>query len=533
MWERARQRRRATAWERDLPGSLTAEAAGDEAGSPLLEAGRLYRGVSGVDPEPRPMSAEEIARLGDPMATVTFRRGRFPMTVHELLAEIDRSGTVPEQKVFMIGEAGQIPPQNAPQLRRDLRFTLTRAERGSAPDLLISTAATGDPADGFLQVIAWDPVARVFNYYMRITPAWVWTGDSWAALAPESRGKGCFDSHVNGSVVMKELKQPWGNWQSMAAQIQLAPSDPLRADPLYRQVRGAEELEPMIRALVSRWTGARLEAVIADGVLRRPDQLLRQLFTGTSVNLASALTQSAAVSPGQDLVLPLGFWLNADALVDDLGLDVTAVPPSVPGALYLDSLIMFDFRLEEKTSGFSQEGDTFFAFVVPEAAYEDNDVANQMVRKGLVSAKFAACALMVDFPSPVFSPDRARLMTYVPAEATPIDALDERIAEAIVTAAGRSPAGSPERRFAAGWALPDDRWRAEFGSRLSAYLEKAGARIRTADGFGDYVRLAESRRRDFKMMRLNEFELTLPATGIPEDAPRLRMTEDATVATRP
>jgi hypothetical protein len=69
-------------------------------------------------------------------------------------------------------------------------------------------------------------------------PRWVWAGDSNLALAEPSRGQGCFDSHVNGSVVMKELKSPWNNWQSMKATIQLADQDPLRQDPLYGQLKG-------------------------------------------------------------------------------------------------------------------------------------------------------------------------------------------------------------------------------------------------------------------------------------------------------
>jgi hypothetical protein len=166
------------------------------------------------------MSAEQFDGLRDPMARVFFRRGRWPMTLEEVLDGLTEAGELPAQSVYLIGEAGQIPPHEAPGLRRDFRFAITRAEPGKDADLLVSS----DPGSVFLQVAAWDPQARVFNYYMRISPAWVWTGDSWSALAPESRGKGCFDSHVNGSVVMKELKQPWSNWQSMSATIQLAPT---------------------------------------------------------------------------------------------------------------------------------------------------------------------------------------------------------------------------------------------------------------------------------------------------------------------
>ena len=61
-------------------------------------------------------------------------------------------------------------------------------------------------------------------------------------------------------------------------------------------------------------------------------------------------------------------------------------------------------------------------------------------------------------------------------------------------------------------------------------LREVTERIRTESGFDDYVRLAESRRRQFRLMKLNEFELTLPVTNIPLGAPPLAMREDATVA---
>lgn len=36
--------------------------------------------------------------------------------------------------------------------------------------------------------------------------SWVWHGNSLHAFAPDTRGKGVFDGHVSGSLVMKELR---------------------------------------------------------------------------------------------------------------------------------------------------------------------------------------------------------------------------------------------------------------------------------------------------------------------------------------
>ncbi|MFE9425618.1 hypothetical protein ACFYNO_21920 [Kitasatospora sp. NPDC006697] len=533
------ERRRATAWSAEAAAEAESEAVppgapandGCGAGPVGLGAGQLYRRVSGVDAQAVPMDPQQLAGLGDPMAVLFFRKGVFPMTVQDLLAGLPQPPGPLPNAVYLIGEAGQIPPTASPAPLRDFRWAITRtALQPKDVDLLISTGAGEDPATTFLQVAAWDPGAGVFNYYSRISPSWVWAGDSWSALAPASRGRGCFDSHINGSVVMKELTLPWSNWQSQSATIHLPAGSPVSADPLLAQLVGAENLELTVRSLVARWTTARLAAVTRTGTVDHPDHLLRQLFTTTSVNLASSAVQSATVTAaGPDFPLPVGFWLNGDALINDLALPVTADLPKAPAAEYLAALTTFGFHLRERVSGFSQPGDTFFAFVVPEPALEDNDVVRQMVQTGLITAKFAACALMVDFANPVFSADRAHLLTYVPTTPTPAATLTEQVAQAITTAAGILPPTSPEARFAADWALPDTAWQQAFATRIDGYLGRVAARIATRAGFEEYVRLAESRRREFKAMRLNEFELTLPATTIPASAHRLRMLEDATV----
>ncbi|MFD5844484.1 hypothetical protein [Streptomyces chartreusis] len=515
-----------TSGHRPLDQDLADDSCGP--GSTALERGRLYRRISGRDDRARPVSEEELTSLGDPMAVEFFRVGVFPTTVQDLLSRLPATAAA-SRKVYLVSEAGQIPPDAIGE--RDMRFVVTAAVAGSQVDLLVSTQAGGDPQAGFLQVAGWDPQARVFNFYARFESSWVWAGNSWDALEPDSRGKGCFDSHVNGSAVMKELRIPWINWQSERATIRLAEDDPLHDDQLFQQVIGAQQLELTVRSLITRWTAARLAAVTASGLVDHPDRLLRHLFTSTTVNLASTDRQSSSITADSpDLTLPTGFWLNQDALFDDLRLSTQAAPPRVPAARYLASLTWFGFRLEEKFSGFSQPGDTFFAFVVPEAAHEDNEVVRQMVRHGIVPAKFAACVLMVDFPNPVFSPARSRLMRYVPTTPTKAVELCDKVAQAILDAAGTLPADSPEGRFAEHWQVPDDAWRTVFGQRVDAYLRGVTEHIRTETGFEDFVRLAESRRRHFRRMKLNEFELTLPVTNIRPDAPPLAMREDATVA---
>jgi hypothetical protein len=531
QWSHIASRRRATAWSRSTVEGVMAV----EAGFGQLVSSSVYRFVMGVDSAPTVMPQSQLDSLADPMGLL-LRQGRFPLTVQDLLAELDAAGTLPLQRSYLVSEAGQIPLVQGGSLQRDLRFAITRA-RAANVDLLISTSAIGDPGATFLQVMGWDEAAGQFNYYMRLDRSWVWAGNSYSALAPESRGQGCFDSHVNGSMVMKELKQPWLHWQSMNATILVAPDDPLRSNPFYQSLSGAEDLEHTVRAGVGRWTAARLKhAVAPDGRVSELDRLLRQLCTTTTVNLASSVTASSTVvdNPAKPLTLPLGFWLNADSLLDDLGIPARFVPPSVEGQLYLDSLARYDFALVE--GEFRQPGDAFFAFVVPEAAFEDIEVVNQLVRRKIISAQFAASVLMVDFPNPVFSPARGKLLGYVPPAATVNPAgggVSQQIAEAIMQAADGLPPDSPEAQFADHWRLADTEWRDVFAGRIQDYTTAVTVRIGTAQGFDDYVRLAESRRREFKSRRLNEFTLTLPVTNVPSDAPLLQMNHDGTISEKP
>jgi hypothetical protein len=486
----------------------------------------------GVDSEFTVMSPSEVAELNDPMGAL-LKQGKFPLTVDAVLRELDVAGTLPRQSSFLISEAGQISPEQALSLQRDMRFAIIRGQSSDA-DLAISTSAVGNPEKVFLQVGGWDDQAGLFNYYMRLSETWVWAGNSYHALTFPSRGNGCFDSHVNGSLVMKELKQPWSSWQSMNATIQLPDNDPLRQNPLYKSLSGAEDLENIVRAGIRRWTAARLKrAVTAAGVIVNADWLLRQLCTTTTVNLTSTTVASKAAvdDPAAMLSLPLGFWLNADVLLNaPLEIPADFILPGVTGSLYADSLIRYDFALVQ--DNFRESGDTFFAFVVPEVSFEDIDVMNQMVNAGILTAHFVASILMVDFPNPVFSLARAKLLQYMPSAATLQPAaggLSRQIAEVISSAAQGQSADSPEAEFKANWELGESDWKNIFASKIESYMTAVSKRISSVEGFDDYVRLAESRRREFKTMRLNEFSLTLPVTNIPWGAPLLQMQSDGAI----
>lgn len=530
---------------RNYPYSRLPSTAEAEADAPPLLQATLFRFVQGLDLHARPMTSAEQAELGDPFARLLLARGIFPLSLRALLAELDRFNDEPEglpdQKVFLAADGGHIlwtPETDG--LARAFRFAVARSRGGDARLLISSsTVADGTQDHHFLQLIGWDAEHGVFHYYERRGGTWSWAGNSLHALAPETRGKGPFDSHVNGSLVMKELRQPWVHWHAPAAGIApeaLAPDDPLRDDPLFRERATADQLEiTVVRPGIQRWNRARLtRALHDDGTWTEVRSFLRQVLGTTTVNLVTTDRVSRLIRDEDEVVLPPTFFLDTDGLLDTAGLEPEIENVRVSGRLYRESLARHGFHLSDGLQRI--EGDTHFAFLVPEPAFEDTDVLDLLVREGLLSQRFAACLLMVDFPNPVFSPRREALLAYVPESAQVVreagqlrSDLEDRFLTAVREAAEGSPADSPEREILAFVDLGAEAWGPAFSQRIESYFAALATRATTARGFDGLVRLADSRRRSFARRPLHEFGLTLPKNDIPEDAPPLRLREDGDV----
>jgi hypothetical protein len=493
-----------------------------------LDPDRIHRFVVGEDPEARPLSAAEAEKeLGDPFATLLLLKGKFPRTAEQSVTAIKEAAPAGDplrnQMSFLLGEGSQIAFADDSSLDRGLRFVVTLGATADGPpdgpDILVSAF---DPQSDDIELMAWDRRAGGFNYYRSVgePPAWVFAGNSRHALSEPTQGKGPFESHKSGALLMKELKLPWINWDSPSARIfatAFAESDERRTHPWFtaKESGGAYTLELAVaRPAMARWAKARFDAVVAnDGKIDRPARIMEQLLDTPTANLFTSVRESESADPAGTVDLPQTFFVDGDGLAE-IGL---AGPPefTVKREIYAASLKTFDLKLTDG-NGFVREGDTHFAFVIPERAFEDQVVLREAIRVGLVSKRLAGSLLMTDFPNPVFSVRRAALLAHVPDNATVTggeSSFSQEMADAILAAAENSPEGSPEREFKERWNVGED-FVGPFNALLSAYYAALINRLGTQQGFDDYFQLAESRRERVREMPIFENPLLFARTNI-------------------
>jgi hypothetical protein len=540
---------------------------------PPVVAGQIYRFIDGVDSCMMPMTAADLANeLNDPWGALVLRKnaggaGLWPASVADIVKAMDSvSGTQQFQQFsYLVGEGTQIPTTIAPGTgNRDLRYVITWGPSITSPSVFLSAApagvSPGQPAP-FLQVIALDATKQKFNYYQYIsnssvtndpgtTKSWSWAGDTSFARAPQTVGQGCFRCHLNGGLNMKELTPPWNNWQSPLASVNAAVVPPeVAGDPLFLNLSGADKFQQAFQGAQFNLSVRFVRGSIQGNQVSNPPELLRRLIETTTVNFASSQVQSQ--SSADVTALPNDYFLNDSVLRNVLNLNYSVPPLAFSRGSYQSFVSAQQFRLVNRAAAngppdYSQPGATFFAFFVPVPPYEDAKAIQQIVLQKVVSAKFAAAILMVDFPNPIFSSARSSLGKYAAqitqANLAPDQADAETQFAALVTQATAAqpacdPASitscTPEQQFLFYWNQAN--WQAACQQQLSAYLAAVGNRIKTPAGVDDYLTLSVARANQFAaaplLSNLHEFDLLLPCTKL--GAGSARMNADGTISTEP
>ncbi|MEN9677085.1 MAG: hypothetical protein RIS76_2981 [Verrucomicrobiota bacterium] len=491
----------------------------------------LFRFIEGVDSSAQRLGPAD--KQNDPFFLSVLSSGSLPGTLQEVLDKIRQDHSELTRNSFLLGEGSQIPvsPATPPEFERGFRFVVTWNREGR-PDILLGTPAGA--RSGFLEVMAWDPQKRAFNYYERQqpnSPLWFWKGDSSNAIQVESRGRACFRCHINGNPIMRELNRPWNNWHSEAVDISSTVPDEIRHQQprrdLFTNKEQAKILEDAVRDGISRWTTERMMRSLDQQNIRNVSSWTRQLLTTSNTNLGSSQTTSdtlMAIDP-VSVDLPRSFFLNFDALDQALSKPLPVVNTRVKRADYEAALANHRFRLIEAIP------DTFFAFSIPEPSGEDIEAIRLLLEKKIVSPKLAASLLMVDFPNPVYSKKRSQLFEFIAT----IDAgefltggsnVDEQIVTAIRTHA--QPHTLPTNllqvqqlgaadQFLFYYQLSDADREDTMIAHLHEYLTSVRQQLDRPQGVDDYLMLAVSRRGQFAsvlpgIVLVQETDILFPST---------------------
>jgi hypothetical protein len=178
---------------------------------------------------------------------------------------------------------------------------------------LPATSDAGDVADDVVHVSAWDAAVGVYRFYSLARTSRAGAGE----MAVEVEPRFCLDCHGGPHEVgrwqpfMNEMTNPWSHWNArpgFASQLfdeHLDRAMPER--PRYREVTArlasAADLEPIVRAGLERFVGARLAARTAPASDTAALELIRPLFCDETVNYVSEIHDTGE--------------LRASAVVDD------------------------------------------------------------------------------------------------------------------------------------------------------------------------------------------------------------------------
>lgn len=500
---------------------------------------QIFRLIVGLDTHPIPLETKDLNNLNDSFAELILKRGLNPLSLNEILEildDLDVEESLANQSSFLAADGGQVIwTESTNNLNRQFRFVISRSNTNNEAQILISSSTLPDSKDQFLQLISWDSVKGAFNFYERRGNFWFWAGNSFHALQAPTRGKGPFDSHVNGAIVMKELKLPWIHWHSMTASINddvLSPNDELRQENLWINKSGGQDFEiQIVKPAIIKWNNSRLDHLIdSNGRLNRCNDFFRQVVTTTTINIVTTKEESRSIIEESRVRIPETFFFNKDVLMDVIELEPSISPVHFKGEHYLASIADFNFHVGD--GSFNFKGDTHFAFLIPEPSFEDVNLISLLIQKGIVSKKFIASLLMIDFTNPVYSTKRKELLKYFPEKDSIFtNSIELNFLAEVEKSSESKIEGSSEFLFLSNYHLHDD-WQNEFEKRIENYFSKLHNLLETKEGFYDLTRLAESRRREFRKTDLAEFRLTTPITNIPESAELLQLTEEAIITTK-
>ncbi|KAF3916174.1 hypothetical protein AA313_de0205691 [Arthrobotrys entomopaga] len=205
-------------------------------------------------------------------------------------------------------------------------------------------------------------------------------------------------------------------------------------------------------------------------------------------------------------------------------------PGTLGGGRQTDSLDILNIMVAKNGDGKD------FTVIVP--SYEDHEGIKKLYGQTVkpnTPALFTPVGLQAlvcfDFPNPVYSWRRSIFIDYVPETTKLVDGntydFETQFIANIRASPFASQPGSPEAGFLTFYQSFDT---TTLGKGIKTYLNILSRNFKSDVYINKYLQLAETKRRIYRPLPLDEFGYTLPyALGIDQDAPWLEMTESGDV----
>ena len=279
--------------------------------------------------------------------------------------------------------------------------------------------ANQQPDGLMVELIAWDPVKQVFNFYEVIGDGqrsqWFYRGDSLDIMSDVERlhrqavpsrpqfGKRlrCSGCHTAGGPIMKELAAPHNDWSTSKRQLPFGPQKP--DAELSRILKGLVDADELAASVKTGLTHLKESGKFqAARKARSLQEQLRPLFCPVELNLesdAQPLDDKTA-----QLTIPSGFFIDPRLARKDIAIN---------RAHYDAALSTFKVSFPEISRADGDHG-----WLTPVKAFSDMQSVESLINEGLIDQEFAVDVLAVDMTNPVFSAARSSLLRLLPNSAS-------------------------------------------------------------------------------------------------------------------
>jgi hypothetical protein len=480
----------------------------------------------------------------DPLAKFLSATGPCPTNVFELRSRLT-SGGAKLRPAFVANRGFHNPKNNADKVQMML-FEIISG-RLSQPVIeikdgefffghFITTDGTNFKAgqDVFIELLAWDPVKEVFNFYEltddRGGPKWFYRGDSIdiqndvrllhrqpdpnrPQFGKQLRCSGC---HTAGGPIMKELAAPHNDWWTKARPLPLdKPRPDAQLASVLKELVDAEELATSVKAGLDKMA-ASAKFLQAKQALTLQEQL-RPLFCEVELNLES--DPAPLDDKREQINIPSAFFVN---------------PLLARGSVSVRRA-HYDAALAEAKSSFPEtsRADADHGWLTPVKAFSDALAIDSLVKQGLIDPEFVSDVLAIDLTTPLFSTRRCKLLRLLPDSAA--GDWQTTFRDSLKTAAIGDTAAQELLIN-----LTDPRRDAKFHQmRAARLLDQCQNRAQSKEAVVEFYHLLAQRRQEVRDSEISKnpqgqilepkFRVIFPTTTLTIRSGSLRLTEDGLV----